>query len=194
MKVIFDYFFSLLGVILLSPMIVLISVLIKITSKGPIFYTQRRVGRFGKLFVILKFRTMYHRHRDNNTITIQGDERITNLGHILRKYKLDELPSLINILKGEMSFVGPRPDVPGYADKLKGDSTKILELKPGITSYASIKYANEENILALQEDPIKYNNEIIYPDKVKLNMYYYYNQSIWIDIKIIFATIFRNNY
>ena len=194
MKVIFDYFFSLLGVILLSPMIVLISVLIKITSKGPIFYTQRRVGRFGKLFVILKFRTMYYRHRDNNTITIQGDERITNLGHILRKYKLDELPSLINILKGEMSFVGPRPDVPGYADKLKGDSAKILELKPGITSYASIKYANEENILALQKNPIKYNNEIIYPDKVKLNMYYYHNHSIWIDIKIIFATIFRNNY
>ena len=177
-----------------SPMIVLISVLIKITSKGPIFYTQRRVGRFGKLFVILKFRTMYYRHRDNNTITIQGDERITNLGHILRKYKLDELPSLINILKGEMSFVGPRPDVPGYADKLKGDSAKILELKPGITSYASIKYANEENILALQKNPIKYNNEIIYPDKVKLNMYYYHNHSIWIDIKIIFATIFRNNY
>ena len=133
-------------------------------------------------------------HSDNNTITIGGDLRITNLGRFLRKYKLDELPELLNILKGEMSFVGPRPDLPDYADKLKGDNRKILALKPGITSRASLKYANEEEILAKQDNPINYNNEVIYPDKIKMNLDYYYNHNLWIDIKIIFATIFRTSY
>ena len=112
----------------------------------------------------------------------------------LRRYKLDELPELWNVLKGEMSLVGPRPDVPGYADNLKGKDRRILELRPGITGTASLKYANEEEILAAQDDPQKYNDEVIFPDKVKVNLQYYKNQSLWLDIKIIFATIFRTSY
>ena len=126
---------------------------------------------------------------DSNTVSVLGDERITPFGAILRKYKLDELPELINVLLGDMSFVGPRPDVPGYADLLTGDDRNILKLRPGITGPASIKYSNEEEILSKKENPIEYNNNIIYPDKVRLNLEYYYNNSIWVDIKIIFATI-----
>ena len=126
---------------------------------------------------------------DPNTVSVLGDERITPFGAILRKYKLDELPELINVLLGDMSFVGPRPDVPGYADLLTGDDRNILKLRPGITGPASIKYSNEEEILSKKENPIEYNNNIIYPDKVRLNLEYYYNNSIWVDIKIIFATI-----
>ena len=194
MKVIFDYFFAVVGLFACLPVLIIIGILIKLTSKGPVFYTQERIGRNGIIFTIIKFRSMTTEHGDTNTITIDGDSRITKLGKLLRKYKLDELPELLNILKGEMSFVGPRPDLPGYADKLKGDSRKILELKPGITSRASLKYANEEKILAKQDSPISYNNEVIYPDKIKMNLDYYYNHNLWIDIKIIFATIFRTSY
>ena len=194
MKVIFDYFFAIVGLFISLPLLITISILIKLTSKGPIFYTQKRVGREGKIFTIIKFRSMTTTHKDNNTITIGGDIRITKFGKILRRFKLDELPELLNILKGEMSFVGPRPDLPGYADKLKDENRKILALKPGITSQASLKYANEEEILANEDNPINYNNEVIYPDKIKMNLDYYYNHNLWIDIKIIFATIFRTSY
>ena len=194
MKVIFDYFLAIVGLFVSLPLLIIIGVCIKLTSKGPIFYTQERIGRNGILFTIIKFRSMAIEHGDNNTITIGGDLRITRLGRFLRKYKLDELPELLNILKGEMSFVGPRPDLPGYADKLEGENVLILELRPGITGPASLKYANEEEILALQEDPVKYNDEVIYPDKIKLNLDYYHNNNLWVDIKIIFATIFRTSY
>ena len=194
MKLIFDYFFATVGLFVSLPLLIIIGVCVKLTSKGPIFYTQERIGRNGILFSIIKFRSMTTGHGDNNTITIGGDLRITNLGRFLRKYKLDELPELLNILKGEMSFVGPRPDLPGYTDKLKGNNRKILALKPGITSQASLKYANEEEILAKQDNQINYNNEVIYPDKIKMNLDYYYNHNLWIDIKIIFATIFRTSY
>ena len=191
MKVMFDYFFAVVGLFVCLPLLLIIGVLIKFTSKGPVFYTQERIGRNGSVFTIIKFRSMTTGHGDNNTITISGDLRITPFGRFLRKYKLDELPELLNILKGEMSFVGPRPDLPGYADKLIGDNRKILALKPGITSQASLKYAKEEEILATQDNPINYNNEVIYPDKVKMNLDYYYNHNLWIDIKIIFATILK---
>ena len=194
MKVMFDYFFATVGLFISLPLLLLIGICIKLTSKGPIFYTQERIGRYGSIFTIIKFRSMTSGHGDNNTITIGGDLRITSLGRFLRKYKLDELPELLNILKGEMSFVGPRPDLPGYADKLKGNNRKILALKPGITSRASLKYANEEEILAKQDNPTNYNNKVIYPDKIKMNLDYYYNNNLWIDIKIIFATIFRTGY
>ena len=194
MKVIFDYFFATVGIFILMPLFIIIAICIKSTSKGPIFYHQERVGRNGIIFTIIKFRSMTAEHGDNNTITISGDLRVTPFGRFLRKYKLDELPELLNILKGEMSFVGPRPDLPGYADKLKGNNRKILELKPGITSKASLKYANEEEILSKKDNPINYNNKIIYPDKIKINLDYYYNHNLWIDIKIIFATIFRTTY
>ena len=194
MKVIFDYFFAIVGLLVSLPFLIIISIFIKLTSKGPVFYTQERIGKNAQVFTIIKFRSMVVDHMDNNTITIGGDLRITRFGRFLRKYKLDELPELLNILKGEMSFVGPRPDLPGYADKLQGENRKILELKPGITSKASLKYANEEEILSRQEDPIKYNNEVIYLDKIKMNLDYYYNNNLWLDIKIIFATIFRTSY
>jgi len=137
---------------------------------------------------MFKFRTMCN-NSEFNTISVLGDKRITPFGAILRKYKLDELPELINVLLGDMSFVGPRPDVPGYADLLTGENRNILKLRPGITGPASIKYSNEEEILSNKENPIEYNNNVIYPDKVRLNLEYYYNNSIWLDIKIIFATL-----
>ena len=121
-----------------------------------------------------------------------GENRITPLGHVLRKYKLDELPELWNVLIGDMSFVGPRPDVPGYADALEGEARDVLRLRPGITGPASLKYANEEEILALVDDPQRYNDEVIFPDKVRINLEYYHNHTFMGDLRLIFATIFRS--
>ena len=189
-KRLFDIIFSLLGLILLLPLFIIVSILIKVDSSGPIFFLQERVGLYGKSFKIIKFRTMKVNHNDSLTVTLMNDKRITRIGRKLRKYKIDEIPELMNVLIGDMSFVGPRPDVPGYADLLKGNDRNILKLRPGITSLASIKYSNEEELLLEQEDPIAYNNDVIFPDKVKMNLNYYENNNIWIDIKIIFATIF----
>ena len=194
MKRLFDLTASLIGLIVLFPVFVVVSVLVKTSSEGPIFFIQTRIGRCGGVFKMIKFRSMAVIQNFDSTISIKGDVRITKTGTFLRKYKLDELPELFNVLRGEMSIVGPRPDVSGYADKLEGEDMLILELRPGITSPASLKYANEEDILSLQEDPVKYNDDVIYPDKVKLNLDYYYNNNFWIDIKIIFATIFRTGY
>ena len=127
-----------------------------------------------------------------STVSVAGEQRITSLGAVLRKYKLDELPELWNVLKGDMSFVGPRPDVPGYADKLQGDDRLILDLRPGITGPASLKYANEEEILAKVDDPIAYNDAVIFPDKVRINLDYYRNHTFWGDIRLIFQTVFRS--
>lgn len=193
-KRIFDFSSSLLGLLILFPLLILISFAIKIGSSGPILFSQKRVGKDGKQFILIKFRSMMINQESNNTATAKGDDRITTIGVFLRKYKLDELPELWNVLKGEMSLVGPRPDVPGYADNLKGEDRKVLKLRPGITGTASLKYANEEEILSAQDDPQKYNDEVIFPDKVKVNLQYYKNQSLWLDIKIIFATIFRTSY
>ena len=193
-KRLFDFLVSLIGLILLSLVLVVIAISIKLGSKGPVLFSQKRVGKDGKVFTLVKFRTMMVNQNSNNTTTEKGDERITKIGAFLRRYKLDELPELWNVLKGEMSLVGPRPDVSGYADKLKGEDRKILTLRPGITGTASLKYANEEEILAAQDDAQKYNDEVIFPDKVKVNLEYYENQTIWLDIKIIFATIFRTSY
>ena len=193
-KRLFDLIFAIFGLLLLLPFFLAISILIKIDSKGSVFFIQDRVGQDAFLFKIIKFRTMTTSEEIKSTISIKGDVRVTKFGEILRRYKIDELPELINIVRGEMSFVGPRPDVPGYADKLNGDARNILKLKPGITSLASLKYSNEELLLSQQKNPIDYNNNIIYPDKVKMNLNYYKNHNLWIDIKIIFATIFRLNY
>jgi len=193
-KRLFDFCCSLFGLIILSPLLILISLIIKITSRGPVLFFQTRVGKDGNDFVLVKFRSMIVNHNLRSTVTTRGDSRITKVGAILRKYKLDELPELWNVLKGEMSLVGPRPDVRGYADKLIGRDRDILKMRPGITGIASLKYANEEEILDKQLDPQTYNDEIIFPDKIKLNLDYYENQSLWLDIKIIFATIFRTSY
>jgi len=160
---------------------------------GSPFFKQKRVGFNGKLFTMVKFRTMSVRH-GGSSVSIAGEARITPLGAVLRKYKLDELPGLWNVLIGDMSLVGPRPDVPGYADQLKGEDRNILKLRPGITGTASLKYANEEEILAKVNDPIKYNDEVIFPDKVRINLDYYYNHSFFGDIKIICNTVFRTNF
>ena len=167
-----------------------------LTSGIPIFFVQNRVGKNGLLYRLIKFRTMINGDSQllGGAITIKNDNRVTPIGKFLRKWKFDELPSLWNVLKGDMSLVGPRPDVPGYADKLKGNDRRILELRPGITGPATLKYANEEELLANVEDPQKYNDEVIFPDKVKINLEYLDNWSLWLDIKIIYETIFRTNY
>ena len=156
---------------------------------GPVFFCQKRAGRHGKPFTIYKFRTMIVNH-GGNTISVKGENRITPLGASLRKYKLDELPELWNVLKGDMSFVGPRPDMPEYIDKLVGEERQILELRPGITGPATLKYANEEEILASVPDTQKYNNEVLWPDKVSINLDYYRNRNFFGDILIIFQTLF----
>jgi len=188
-KRIFDITASFVGLILFSPTLVTIAIWIKLKMpKGPVIFKQERVGQYGKPFTMYKFRTMTVSH-SGSPVSIRGESRITPLGAKLRKYKLDELPELWNVLIGNMSFVGPRPDVPGYADKLTGEERKILELKPGITGPASLKYKNEEEILAKQDNPIRYNNEVIYPDKVRINLNYTKHQNFWLDIKIIIYTL-----
>ena len=188
LKRFFDFTSAFFGLIILFPIILLLAILIKIKMPGPVFFSQKRVGQHGKLFTMIKLRTMTVNH-GGSSISVKGESRITPLGAVMRKYKLDELPGLWNVLKGDMSFVGPRPDVPGYADQLEGEDRKILLLKPGITGPASMKYSNEEEILADQDDPVKYNNEVIYPDKVRINLEYLKNQSFILDLKIIIYTI-----
>lgn len=180
---------SLVGLIILSPVLLGVAILIRVKMPdGPVLFKQKRVGKEGKLFTMVKFRSMSVAH-GGSSVSVAGESRITPLGAKLRKYKLDELPELWNVFIGDMSFVGPRPDVPGYADMLSGDDREILLLKPGITGPASLKYRNEEELLAMTEDPIKYNNEVIFPDKVRINRAYLHNRSFLGDIKIILATI-----
>ena len=183
---------ALLGLVILSPVLVMIAVLIQTKSPGaPAIFRQKRVGQHGKLFTMYKFRTMTPDH-GGTSISVKGENRITPIGAFLRKHKLDELPELWNVLIGDMSLVGPRPDVPGYADKLTGNDREILKLKPGITGPASIKYANEEDLLARQDDPVRYNDEVIFPDKVQINREYLRNRSFWRDVGYIWRTVFKN--
>lgn len=188
-KKIFDFTFALIGLLLCWPILLAVALLIQWKMPdGPILFLQKRVGQYGKLFTIIKFRTMSVSHH-GSSISVAGESRITPLGAKLRKYKLDELPELWNVLIGDMSFVGPRPDVPGYADQLKGEDKDILRLKPGITGPATLKYRNEEELLAQQIDPQRYNNEVIFPDKVKINLDYLHHHSFWGDLCIIIKTI-----
>ena len=188
LKHIFDRVVSFIGLICLSPVLLILTILIKVRMPGgPVLFTQKRVGKNGRLFDIYKFRTMVVDH-EGSSVSVAGEARITTLGATLRKYKLDELPELWNVLIGDMSFVGPRPDVPGYADALTGDDREVLQLLPGITGPASLKYRNEEELLATVEDPQRYNDEVIFPDKVRINRYYLHHYSFWTDIRIILAT------
>lgn len=197
-KYIFDRVVSLVGLLLIWPLLLVLVLMIRRSMPGaPAIFKQQRVGKDGRLFTMYKFRTMVP-HHSGSSVSVAGEDRITPLGKTLRRYKLDELPELWNILIGDMSFVGPRPDVPGYADCLEGEDREILNLRPGITGPASLKYRDEEELLAKVEDPIAYNNEVIYPDKVRLNRYYYHHYSFVMDIRMIFATvlgkkIFYNN-
>ena len=189
LKSIFDRTASFFGLVFLFPVLIVVGILIRIKMPGgPIIFKQRRVGQHGQLFTMYKFRSMTVGH-SGSSVSVKGESRITPLGAKLRKYKLDELPELWNVLIGDMSLVGPRPDVPGYADKLEGENRRMLLLKPGITGPASLKYRNEEEILAEQENPQKYNDAVLFPDKVQINIEYSDNWSFWNDIKIIIYTV-----
>ncbi len=193
LKYLFDRICALLGLIVVSPLLLVVAVLIKVRMPdGPILYTQKRVGKDGKLFTIYKFRTM-RVGTDQSSVSVAGESRITPLGEKLRRYKIDELPELWNVLIGDMSFVGPRPDVPGYADCLTGDDRRILYLRPGITGPASLKYRNEEYLLAQQPNPQAYNDQVLFPDKVRLNKYYLDHYSFAKDLQMIFCTILGRN-
>lgn len=202
-KWIFDRLFALIGLLFLWPVLLVVAIMVKIKMPGgPVFFVQKRVGRGGRLFSCHKFRTMTVKH-NGSTVSVAGDSRITPFGATLRHYKLDELPGLWDVLIGNMSFVGPRPDVPGYADKLEGDDRDILKLRPGITGPATLKYRLEDEMISvyvakkqaegdtrpMQEIAIEYNDKVIYPDKVRLNCYYYRHYSFWKDIEMIFATV-----
>ena len=187
-KWIFDRVVAFLGLCFLWPVLLVVAILIKIQMPGPVLFVQKRVGKNGILFECHKFRSMTIGH-NGSSVSVAGEARITPLGAKLRKYKLDELPELWDVFIGNMSFVGPRPDVPGYADLLQGEDRIVLSLRPGITGPATLKYRNEEELLATIEDPQKYNDEVIYPDKVRINRYYAQHYSFMDDIKIIFCTI-----
>jgi lipopolysaccharide/colanic/teichoic acid biosynthesis glycosyltransferase len=189
LKYIFDRLMALIGLLCLWPVLLVVTILIWIKMPdGPAIFKQKRVGKDGELFTMFKFRSMSV-HHSGSSVSVAGEARITPLGAVLRKYKLDELPELWNVLIGDMSFVGPRPDVPGYADQLTGDDREVLNLRPGITGPASLKYRDEEELLAGQVDPQKYNDEVIFPDKVRINRYYLHHYSFVKDIQMIFCTV-----
>lgn len=214
LKFLFDRIVAFLGLFFLWPLLLIVTILIKLQMPGPVLFVQKRVGKKGKVFNCHKFRSMHIVH-GGSTVSVAGESRITALGSMLRKYKVDELPGLWDVLIGNMSFVGLRPDVPGYADQLKGADRDILNLRPGITGPASLKYRDEEEMIAEFIEKIKrkdlstfslyknvdfvqmtdeqiaiwYNDNIIYPDKVRINCYYYRNYSFIKDIQMISATI-----
>lgn len=187
-KLIFDYIFALILLILLVGLIICLIIISSIETKEFGLFIQDRVGKDGKIFKIYKIRTM--RGVQSNSI-LTSSNQITKFGAFFRKYKLDELPQLINILKGEMSFVGPRPDVIGYADELLNDDRIILKVKPGITGPAQLKYRNEESLLLLEKNPIWFNDNILWPDKVIINKEYVRNWNFFSDMKYIFQTVFN---
>ena len=216
LKFLFDRVVAAIGLLFLWPVLLVVAILVKVKMPGgPAFFVQKRVGKDGRLFDCHKFRTMTVRPTPNpslskegnsqnwSTVSVAGDSRITPLGATLRHYKLDELPELWDVLIGNMSFVGPRPDVPGYADKLQGDDRDVLKLRPGITGPATLKYRLEDEMISeyvaqkqaagdtrpMQEIAVEYNDRVIYPDKVRLNCYYYHNYSFIKDIQMILCTV-----
>lgn len=204
LKYIFDRVVSFLGLLVFWPVLAIVAIMVKVKMPGgPAFFVQQRVGKDGKLFNCHKFRSMTMRHNDS-PVAMAGESRITSFGEKLRNYKLDELPQLWDVFIGNMSFVGPRPDVPGYADELEGDDRDVLKMRPGITGPATLKYRMEEKMIAdyvtqrqkegdqrdAQEIALEYNDTVLYPDKVRLNCYYYRHYSFVTDLKLIFCTVF----
>lgn len=203
LKRLFDILASFFGLLFLWPVLLIVAIMVKVKMPGgPAFFCQKRVGKDGKLFTCHKFRSMTVKH-SGSSVSVAGDSRITPFGATLRHYKLDELPELWDVLIGNMSFVGPRPDVPGYADQLQGDDRVVLKLRPGITGPATLKYRLEDEMISayvaerqaagdtrdVQEIAVEYNDTVIYPDKVRLNRYYYEHYSFLKDIQMIFATV-----
>jgi lipopolysaccharide/colanic/teichoic acid biosynthesis glycosyltransferase len=179
-KRLFDIVFSVLALLILAPFLLIAFVIAAIDTGSNGLFCQQRIGQYGKPFTIFKLRSM---HIETG--------KVSATGKFFRKYKIDELPQLLNVLLGCMTFVGPRPDISGYYDVLQGEDRKVLELKPGITSMASLKYYNEEELLEQHNNPLYYNDTVIFPDKVKMNLEYYYNRNFWIDLKILWKTFFR---
>lgn len=207
LKFLFDRIVALIGLLFLWPLLIVVAVLVKIKMPdGSVIFTQKRVGKDGKLFTCHKFRSMAVKH-NGSTVSVAGDARITPLGAILRHYKIDELPGLWDVMIGNMSFVGPRPDVPGYADKLEGDDRVVLKLRPGITGPVTLKYRLEDEMISdyvakkqkegdtrpVQKIAEEYNDKVIYPDKVRINKYYYEHYSFIKDIQIIICTVLGKN-
>lgn len=207
LKWLFDRIVAFIGLAVLWPVLLIVAILVKVKMPGgPAFFVQKRVGKDGKLFDCHKFRTMTVKH-NGSTVSVAGDSRITPLGAKLRHWKLDELPGLWDVLIGNMSFVGPRPDVPGYADKLVGEDRDVLKLRPGITGPATLKYRLEDEMISdyvakkqasgdtrsMQEIAVEYNDTVIYPDKVRLNCYYYHHYSFIKDFQMILCTVLGKN-
>lgn len=191
MKRLFDIVCSFFGLLVLSPLFVFLSLWVGLGSKGGVFYKQKRVGRFNKDFTLYKFRSMRVGADKKGLLTIGGkDSRVTKAGFFIRKYKLDELPQLLNVLKGDMSFVGPRPEVRKYVDMYTERQLKVLDVRPGITDLASIKYRNENDLLAAADNPEQYYIDVVMQDKLALNLQYIETRSFFGDIKLIFRTIF----
>jgi len=203
LKYFFDRVVALIGLLFLWPVLLIVAILVKVKMPGgPAFFVQKRVGKNGRLFDCHKFRTMTVKH-NGSTVSVAGDSRITPFGATLRHYKLDELPGLWDVLIGNMSFVGPRPDVPGYADKLQGDDRRVLKLRPGITGPATLKYRLEDEMISeyvaqmqasgdtrgMQVIAEEYNDKVIYPDKVRLNLYYLDHYSFIKDVQMILCTV-----
>ena len=188
----FDIAASAVGLLLLSPLFLFLAIWIKLDSHGPVFYRQVRVGRGNRDFRLFKFRSMYVDSDRKGLLTVGGhDSRVTRAGYFIRKYKLDELPQLINVLVGDMSFVGPRPEVRRYVDLYDSEQLHVLDVRPGITDRASIKYSNENDLLAQAEDPEEYYIKVIMPDKLRINLDYAARHSLWSDICIIFSTFVK---
>lgn len=207
LKWLFDRLVAFIGLLFFWPLLLIIAIMVKVKMPGgPTFFVQKRVGKGGKLFNCHKFRSMIVKH-NGSSVSVAGDSRITPFGATLRHYKLDELPGLWDVLIGNMSFVGPRPDVPGYADKLEGDDRDVLKLRPGITGPATLKYRIEDEMIfeyvtkkqaegdkrEAQEIAIEYNDNVLYKDKVRLNCYYYHHYSFIKDIQMIFCTVLGKN-
>ena len=189
-KRLFDLIVSFIAIVLLSPILLLIALVIKLDSKGPVFFKQVRVGRNEEEFEIFKYRTMVvDAEKLGKQITVGKDPRITSVGHFLRKYKIDELPQLFNVFNGTMSFVGPRPEVPRYTRLYNVEQRQVLQVRPGITDLASIKYRNENEVLAHSPNPEKTYIEEVMVDKLNLNLDYIAHRSFWMDIKIIMQTL-----
>ena len=189
MKRLFDILLSGIGLLIISPLLLIVAIWIKLDSPGPIFYRQVRVGRYNKDFRIFKFRSMRIGSDKGSLVTIGGrDPRITRSGYFIRKFKIDELPQLINVFVGDMSLVGPRPEVRHFVNYWTEEQMHVLDVRPGITDPASIKFRNENELLAQAEDPEKYYIEVIMQDKIKLYLEYVANHNLWYDIKLIFQT------
>lgn len=190
MKRLFDIIASGCGLLILSPLFLVLAIWVKLDSKGPVFYRQVRVGRYNVDFKIFKFRSMYVGADRHGLITVGGhDQRVTRSGYFIRKYKFDELPQLINVFIGDMSIVGPRPEVRKYVDLYTDEQIHVLDVRPGVTSLASIRYRNENELLEKADNPDQYYIDVIMPDKLAIDLEYVSKASLWYDIKLIFSTL-----